>query len=232
MPSLSPRPASGLVLPRAGLLAWWGTAWLRGHTSADETIDAVPGVGVLELLGTARLSGATSLGLALPAEGDPLGLAGPQAFNRAALEHGQAVVSDAGTGWVPVGQGWEQHAASRRWVPDVGEADRLLRHELLHAANALADLDVARWRPEAADAVLNLRRSAELPAPPGVPARCVELAGRGLQVEGVVELAMTDDGNALDEAQVQARREPLVSLERAARRAVVAACSPEAWPES
>lgn len=114
-------------LPASAVLAWWGTAWLTGHVSADEVLATVPGVGVLDLLAEARLAGATGIGLALPVEGDPVGLGGPAEFNHAALEHGQAAVSDAGPAWVPVGQGWERWSVRRRQVPDVGEADRALR---------------------------------------------------------------------------------------------------------
>lgn len=217
-------------MPACGVLAWWGTAWLTGAVGVDEVLEAVPGVGVLDLLAEARLAGATGIGLALPIEGDPVGLGGPPDFNTAALTQGQAAISDAGPGWIPVGQGWERWATQRRQVPDVGEADRALRHALLRAADELAKLDVARWRPEAADALMNLRHTPDLPFPPGVPPRCVDLAGRGLQAEGIVELARADEGAALSASAMALRTDALRALDRAARRAVVAAFSPEVWP--
>lgn len=217
-------------LPASAVLAWWGTAWLSGHVSADEVLATVPGVGVLDLLAEARLAGARGIGLALPVEGDPVGLGGPGDFNRAALEQGEAAVSDAGPAWVPVGQGWERWTAARRPLVDVGEADRALRRELLAAAEELAALDVARWRPEAADALMNLRHTTDLSAPPGVPARCVDLAARAFQAEGIVELALVDEGGAVSASEIGLRTDALRGLDRAARRALVAAFSPEVWP--
>jgi hypothetical protein len=232
-------------LPDSARLAWWGTAWLRGTVDADRMVDAVRGEDAVHTLGgdpllvglgPLRGAGATALGLALPVEGDPVGLGGPPAFNHAALEAGEAVVVvGAGRGLVPVRVGasvdWTPHAAERRQLPDVGEADRGLRGGLLEAANALADLDVARWRPEVADELSDLRHPAAVAAPPGVPALCLALAGRALTALTVVDLALADDGGALTAYEAERRRTALLPLARAARRALVAACSPEVWPE-
>jgi hypothetical protein len=46
----------------------------------------------------------------------------------------------------------------------------------------------------------------------------------------IVDLALADDGGALSAAEIEQRRAALVPLERAGRRALVAACSPEVWP--
>jgi hypothetical protein len=46
----------------------------------------------------------------------------------------------------------------------------------------------------------------------------------------IVELALEDDGGALTAHEIAQRREALVPLDRAGRRALVAACSPEVWP--
>lgn len=244
-------------LPLALRTAWWATAWLRGHVVTDLLLDAVIGpdathtVGGLAALGLSqaegaeslltglarvRSEGATGFGLALPVEGDLVGLGGPASFNAAALEAGQAVVAPAaGLGLVPVRVGaavtWMAHRAARRQLPDVGQADRDLRQELPRAADALADLDVARWRAEAADHLLNLRHRPEVAAPPGVPARCVELTARALQAREIVALALLDDGGAVSSYEIAARREALLPLARAARHALVAAGSPESWPE-
>jgi hypothetical protein len=240
-------------LPAAVRLAWWGTAWLRGHVVADQLLDAVLDQDAAHLvafsdgaaeplfpgLGRLRSEGTDALGAALPAEGDPVGLGGPAAFNAAALEAGEAVVAlDAAGlvlhGLVPQRDGaavtWSAMAAERRQLPDVGEADRALRAGLPEAADALAALDVARWRPEVADRLMNLRHRPPLAAPPGVPPRCVELASRALQAVEIVELALADDGGALTAAEADARRTALLPLARAGRRALVAAASPEAWP--
>jgi hypothetical protein len=191
--------------------------------------------GLMSGLGRLRAEGASGFGAAYPAEGDPVGLGGPTDFNVAALEAGEAVVAlGAGVGLVPTRVGaavtWLAFRAERRPLPDVGEADRMLREALLQAAGDLARLDVARWRPEVADRLSNLRHRPRLAAPAGVPARCVDLAGRGLQALDITELALADEGGGLTSYDVEARRQALVPLARAARRALVAASSPEVWP--
>jgi hypothetical protein len=125
---------------------------------------------------------------------------------------------------------WSVMDAERRQLPDVGEADRALRAALPAAADALAALDVARWRPEVADRLMNLRHRSRATAPPGVPRRCVELAERGGQALEIVALALEDDGAALSAQDAAERRAALLPLGRAARRALVAAASPEVWP--
>jgi hypothetical protein len=205
----------------------------------DDAVHLVAGADGAEplvlALGRLRTAGSTGFGLALPVAGDPLGLGGPTAFNTAALAVGEAVVSvGADFGLVPERVGasvtWTEHTALRRQVPDVGEADRTLRSALLETAEALARLDVARWRPEVADELTDLRHPHPVAAPPGVPSRCLALAGRGIQAMTIVELALVDDGGAITAQEGEQRRETLVPLERAGRRALVAACSPEAWP--
>ena len=230
-------------MPDSARLAWWGTAWLRGHVAPDDLMDAVIGddathtagdEGLVTALGRVRVAGGHGLGLALPAAGDPLGLGGPRELNDAALAAGEAVVAvGAPLALVPVRAGaavsWQLLDALPRQLPDVGEADRELRRTTLAAADALATLDVARWRPEVADLFL-ARSQAPVPAPPGIPPRCVDLAGRGLTALTIVELALQDDGSAVSASQVALRRDAVLPLERAGRRAVVAGCSPEAWP--
>ena len=116
------------ALPAAVRLAWWGTAWLRGHVVADHLIDAVVDQDATHLvafpdsapeplitgLGRLRAAGADALGAALPAEGDPVGLGGPAAFNAAAFESGEAVVALDAAGFglhglVPVRVGAARH---------------------------------------------------------------------------------------------------------------------------
>lgn len=239
-----------LALPVSGRLAWWGTAWLHGLVVTDLVVDAILGddathvvaglpgtegpVSLVRTLGELRASGAPSIGLALPEPGDPVGIGGPADFSRAALEAAQAAIA-GGVGLVPRRVGaaveWTAYRADRRQLTDVGEADRRLRRALQDSASALADLDVARWRPEVADALMNLHHPPALSPPAGTPPRCVDLAARSLQARAIVALALEDDGGALTGAEVTARRAALQPLGEAARRGLVAACSPEVWPE-
>lgn len=240
-------------LPVTVRLAWWGTAWLRGVVVADHLIDAVLGEDAIHqfrfpdestealVSGLSRLRniGADAIGVALPVEGDLLGLGGPAGFNAAALDAGEAALAVDAVGFpvgglVPVRVGaavtWEVMVAARRQLPDIGEADRALRAEMTQAADALARLDVARWRPEVADLFLNPRARRQPEPPPGTPPRCAELAGRALFALDIVALALVDDGGALTVFEAEKRRSALIPLERAARRGLVAAASPEVWP--
>lgn len=97
-------------------------------------------------------------------------------------------------------------------------------------ADDLARLDVARWRPELADRLSNLRHRPWLAAPEGVPARCVDLAGRGLQALEIAEVAADADDGVFTAHEADARRRAIAPLAGAARRALVAASSPEVWP--
>jgi hypothetical protein len=236
-----------LELPLSARLAWWLTAWLRGTEVTDHVLDAVTdgdlahvvdglpaGTAMLDLLLEARRSGATGAGLALPVEGDLLGLGGPRELNEAAIESGEAVIVGS---WAAVPEvlgevvHWQVRPAAPRQLPDVGEADRTLRASLLESATILAELDVARWRPEVADELMNLGHRPSLDAPLGTPPRCADLAARGLQGWAISQLALEDDGGAVSAYEIEARRAALQPLERASRRAIVAACSPEVWPD-
>lgn len=233
-------------LPLSATAAWWLTAWLRGDAATDDVLDALGGARVatvqlpddedatlLDLLLVLRQQGSPGAGLALPRPGDPLGLGGPAELNTAALEAGEAVVVGA-LGLVPHededGVHWQCFPAAPRPLPDLAECSRVLRRQLLETAEALAALDVARWRPEAADLLMNRHHPPDLDVAPGIPHECLGLAGRGLLAWQVVEVAGLDEGGSLSAHEATARRDQLVPLERAARRAVVAACSPETWP--
>jgi hypothetical protein len=235
------------ALPRSADLATWFTAWVAGRASLDDARDAVVGedtahhvaglpgeddaVPLILALGRLRSEGAAGAGLALPVPGDPLGLAGPAAFNAEALDAEEAVVLDGvDVGLVPhvagAGVVWQVHeAVSRRQVPDLAEADTALRGALLDAANDLAELDVARWRPEVADELMSLRRVSDVRLPPSWDSRAVRVASLSLRCRAIVDLALDDDGAAVSATEAQARRRALVPLDHAARRGLVAACS-------
>lgn len=239
-----------LALPLSARLAWWGTAWLRGQVVTDLVLDAVLGddathvvaglpgvdgpVSLARALAELRLSQTQGCGLALPEPGDPVGIGGPPELTAAAIETGEAVVA-GDLALVPRRVGaaveWTAYAAAPRQIVDVGEADRELRRALQESAAGLAALDVARWRPEVADALMDLHHPPRLKPPPGTPERCADLAARALQARAIVALALEDDGGALSSTEVAVRHGALRPLGAAARRALVAACSPEVWPD-
>lgn len=227
--------------------ALWFSAWTAGAVSLDDARDAIVGedaahdvlglpdrdepVPLILALGLLRTEGGREAGLALPAPGDPLGLAGPAAFNAEVVEAGQGVVvAGAGLGLVPhrsgAGVQWQCHpAVTERQVPDPSEADTTLRGVLLDSARRLADLDVARWRPEVADELMALRRHVDLAFPDGMAARAVRLAGLAARCRTIVELALEDDGASITAAEADSRKEALRPLDHAARRGLVAACA-------
>jgi hypothetical protein len=195
-----------------------------------------------------RAGGVIRLRVVLPAPGDPLGLPGPGPFTSAALLAGEGVLATrddgSGTGLVPTvvehGSPLEGVVTSARWTsyplaavppwqgPWLPEADGELRQGVLRVAAAFRDLDVARWRPELADALRDLRATAravrgddELPS--GYSPRAKELLARAAQVAGVVELAGVDAGGAVDSRETAAREEHLRELARLVRHARVAA---------
>jgi hypothetical protein len=234
-------------LPLSARFALWFSAWADGEVSLDAARDAIvaddaahdllglPGepepVPVIVGLGKLRAAGATAAGIALPAPGDPLGLAGPTSFNAEALEVGEGVVLEGiDLGLVPrrTGRGvtWTcSPATSRRQVPDPAEADSALRRALVSASSTLVDLDVARWRPEVADELMALRAAADLALPGAMTPRAVRLATLATRCRVIVDLALEDDGGSITLHEAQTRREALLPLDHAARRGLVAACA-------
>lgn len=215
-------------------LAWWGTAWLRGDVSPDDLFDAVPGASaLLGDLAAWRRAGCRGLGLAVVLPGEPLGVNGAGDFTDRVVEAGAGVVAlGVGRGVVPNATGWDVLDALRGPVPDLGEADRGMRTALTTAADRLAALDVARWRPEIADVLMNLRHRPEIGGPPGIDPRCLLLAGRSLQLLAITALGTHDRGAAVSASEMALRQQPLDSLAVAAWRGLVAACSPDAWPDA
>ncbi len=234
-------------LPLSARFALWFSAWAAGAVSLDAARDAIVGddaahdlldlpgepdpVPLIVGLGRLRAAGATGAGIALPAPGDPVGLAGPAAFNADVVDAGAGVVLDGvDLGLVPtrVGRGvtWRCHpATSRRQVPDPAEADACLRQARLAASRTLVDLDVARWRPEVADELMELRRPTDLAVPDAMAPRAVRLASLATRCRRIVGLALADDGGSVTAGEADARRAALLPLDHAARRGLVAACS-------
>ncbi len=109
-------------------------------------------------------------------------------------------------------------------VGTLAEAEQELREVLRRSVDELVDLDLARWRPEAAAALADLRGGAGPgPLPPGLAPRRVRVLTDALRMREVVALATVDDGAAVTSWQADRRTEVLRGLDRAARHAVVAA---------
>lgn len=195
------------------------------------------GPGLLGALADARRRGLTEIGAAFPAPGMPVGLGGPAELTREATEAGEVVLLlGTATAWIPLAEAhsvlWRVEPADRRPPPDLGDADRGLRAVVRDSANALAALDVARWAPDIADGLHDLRTAVPLAPPPGVPSQAVALAGRALHLLDLVTLAVgpaTQDA-ALSAHELNGRERILADIERAARLALTAACSPDGWP--
>ena len=225
------------------------------HTVDLRLVDQRPGAGmaadVLPLdraVARLRAAGCTRLRVVLPAPGDLVGLPGPGEFTRAAVEASEGVLflrpDGEGTGLVPAltshGSPFDGTVTTVRWTayevvaagPDPGpflhDAEHDLRRGVVEVAAALRDLDVARWRPEVADALADLRRQArngidtdELPG--SYPTRARELLVRARQLGAVVQLALEDTGGAVDTREAVERERALRALGGLVRRARIAA---------
>ena len=67
----------------------------------------------------------------------------------------------------------------------------------MRTTDVLADLDVARWRPEVADELMALRRHADFTFPTAMAPRAVRLAALATRCRTIVELALEDDGGSV-----------------------------------
>ncbi len=201
-----------------------------------------------QAVGRLRAEGMTRVRVALPAPGDVVGLPGPGPFSVAAVaaaEGALALRSDGtGTGLVPTvtahGSAFDGTVTTVLWTaydvtvspeepgPFLHDAEHDLRRGIVECVDVLRDLDVARWRPEVAGALQDLRRQArsgldedELPA--SYPLRAREVLSRARQLAGVLELAVSDEGGAVTAPEAIERERALRSLAHLVRRARVAA---------
>ncbi|MDO8107517.1 hypothetical protein Q6348_09955 [Isoptericola sp. b441] len=114
----------------------------------------------------------------------------------------------------------------------LGEAQADLRATLRQAVTALDDLDVARWRPEAAEALAQLRSAPGLTDLPPVDQRCLSTLLEAARLQMIVELATSDEGGAVNVWQADQRATALREVGRAARRAVAAATLAASQPST
>ena len=233
-----PLPSTDVTasLPVSARFALWFTAFAGGRASLDEARDRIVEddaahdvVGLPDQDGPAPLI--LGLGLLRTEGARAAALAGPAEFNSEVLEYGEGVVlHGCDLGLVPhragAGVQWlAMPAAAHRQLPDPSEAEAQLRRSLLGTTEALAGLDVARWRPEVADELMALRKHADLVLPQAMAPRAVRLAGLAARCRLIVEIALEDDGGAVTASEIDARREALLPLDHAARRGLVAACA-------
>lgn len=230
-------------MPGAATIAAWLAAWLRGEAASDDLVDSLrgqphavthlpgaPGAEPLQsALGRLRALGANGASVALPTPGDPVGLAGPPPFNAVALDAGEAVlVEGTGLGLVPTAVGssveWRCFEATPApWV-DLAESSVVLRQALLETTQRLVDLDVATWQPDIPDALMNQRHRGPLPLPRAYDGRRRVTIEQAVLCREIIDLARSVEPGAVSAHEMTERDRALVDLDRAARRALVAAC--------
>lgn len=210
-----------------------------------------PGTGAggatLADLVAAWASGPRTVAAVLPAPGDPAGV--PAVVAGPAQEAGEAVListADGDFAAVPHVEvfgsvyeaghlvTWRVHAVPP-WrdalvghVGTLADAERDLTGALARATEALTALDVARWRPDAADRIAALRTTPDARGvlPPGLEPRRVRVIGSALRLRAIVDLATADDGAAVNLWQADQRTTALRDVDRAARRALAVATHP------
>jgi hypothetical protein len=229
------------------VLSLWSQAVLDGRCAPDDAAAAVRGADVRHLVvgwpgteafdldalpGLLRRTRIDRIAVAVPGPGDPVGLAGPPAFNADALDAGEAMVVTAGDltlGLVPHADPrailWQVGPALPPAPLDPGEATRDLRSALVRTTADLVRLDVASWNPEIPDLLLNLDHREPLALPRGSDVRVRETLDRADLCREIVALALDDDGGAVTAAEMADRRRCLSELDRSARRAIAAVCS-------
>ncbi|GAA1013871.1 hypothetical protein Aple_085500 [Acrocarpospora pleiomorpha] len=174
-----------------------------------------------------RGEGLTSFRLALPAPGDPLGLTGPPAFTRSAVAAEQAaiaVLAGKRLGLVPAEDRRGSSYSGVRWatmpaattdadVPQLAEAERALTLTMRSATDALIGVDGPTQGFPSLD-------SADEALAPGYPGRAHRLGALAARLALALRLA---DERGLTSSQLTTRNEALRDLDRAVRRARIAA---------
>ncbi len=243
-----------LTLPRSVLAALWlphvrdlgdVTRAGRAITGDDEPHRAVVGRAQLNLAALfAQWVPVRTVAATLPVPGAPAGT--PAAVSADAIDAGEClVVTDARGSWTAVpevrafGSALEP-GATVTWhvtsVPDVGpalvaavgsftDARAGLAQALTTATDLLARMDLARWRPEAADRIADLvsTRDPDWDLPREVGPERLDVLVRAARLLAIVDLATADDGAAVTAWQVGRRAAALRDVQVAARRAMSAA---------
>ena len=187
----------------------------------------------------------------LPAPGDPAGLAGPPSLTAHAVDAGEAVLVDGGPDAAAGEDGlalvpdvevfgsllepgatvsWRVHPARvgpGAEATTLEGASRGLRTAVARASALLEDMNVARWRDDAADALADVRGGA-LPRdafPPAASAQAVGTATTAARVLLLADLAGADEGGTFSLSQARARRAVVAEVGGVARAALAAAAS-------
>ena len=215
----------------------------EAHTVTDEEDDIGSSRHLPDLI-AAWASGPREAAALLPAPGDAADV--PVAVSAAALEAGECVLvrTDAGSfaavprieefgsiyepghfvAWT-VRRVADWRTALLGTVGSLADSERDLRGALVSATEALTSLDVARWRPDAAETIASLRSDADRgwPVPAGLDGRRLRVLGTAARLRAIVDLATADDGGAVNLWQADQRSTALREVDRAARRAMCAA---------
>lgn len=258
--SSSPRSALLTAWGNAWLAGDTGLPELVERVTVLDDAHSVTGLWVDDLsleqtMGRLRADAVTRLRVVLPAPGDVVGLPGPGPFTSAAVAASEGVLAlredGTGTGLVPAitahGSAFDGTVTTVLWSaydvavagPDPGpylrDAEHDLRRGLSECVELLRELDVARWRPELAGALQDLRSQArrgltddELPGSYSIRAR--QLLVQARQLAGVLSLATVDAGGAIDTRETAERERALRGLEHLVRRARVAAYNSHGLP--
>ncbi len=230
-------------LPASALLSTWLDAVRLGDAGPDDLeaavrgqdprhlVIGVPGHDVLELHQVPAAAGRTGLaGAPRPWRRRSAWVARP-ALNLAAIEAGEAVVAGP-VGLVPEVDArtvvWRAHPAERVPWTDERESASELRIALADVTRRLVDLDVASWQPEIPDLLMNLRHRPPLRLPPGLDPRRRRDDRASAAVPGDRRPGPSREGGAVSAYEMERRRDALTDLDRAARRALVGACSARA----
>lgn len=182
---------------------------------------------------------------ALPVPHEPVGLAGPagetamdagecvgvitDGFSQSALVAVPDVVAFGSALEPGATVRWQAFTTSARLAPtSLSESRRLLAEALVIAVDALESMDVARWRPDAAEEIAQLASSSVPPEiaevlPPDLDPRRADLLVRAARLEAIAELAMADDGAAVTLWAADQRGAALRHVATAARHAMSAA---------
>ncbi|PFG33369.1 hypothetical protein [Sanguibacter antarcticus] len=110
-------------------------------------------------------------------------------------------------------------------VGSLADAERALQRSLRSTTEALASLDVSRWREDAGEAIAALRSTVDLRGhlPRDLDPRRTHVFQSAARLRAIVDLATVDDGGAVNLWQADQRSTALREIDRVARRAMAAA---------